>query len=119
MIETDNTGGAPAKQTSYSYLGGMAWAKSEDEFTKAKHRTYSDRRGYGRVRTVTGTADDTRTRSEARYFRGIDGAKVADSEGTQVTDRPQFAGMTREEATFDGVGGKLLEATSSTPWRSA
>ncbi|MEU5833054.1 RHS repeat-associated core domain-containing protein [Streptomyces diacarni] len=119
VIETDNTAGAPAQQTSYSYLGGMAWAKDEDEFTKAKYRTYSDRRGYARVRTVTGTADDVRTRTEARYFRGIDGAKVADSEGTEVTDRPQFAGMTREEATFNGVDGKLTEAASYAPWRSA
>ncbi|MDJ1136864.1 RHS repeat domain-containing protein [Streptomyces iconiensis] len=119
VIETDNTAGAPAQHTSYTYLGGMAWAKDEDEFTKAKHRTYGDRRGYARVRTVTGTADDTRTRSEARYFRGIDGAKVVDSEGHEVTDRPQFAGQTREEATFDGINGKLTEATSSTPWRSA
>ncbi|MEW2458597.1 RHS repeat domain-containing protein [Streptomyces albus] len=119
IIETDNTAGAPARHTSYTYLGGMAWAKDEDEFTKAKHRTYSDRRGYARVRTVTGTADDTRTRSEARYFRGIDGAEVPDSEDVEVTDRPQFAGMTREEATFDGVDGKLIEATTSTPWRSA
>ncbi|WP_051845805.1 RHS repeat-associated core domain-containing protein [Streptomyces sp. NRRL F-5053] len=119
VIETDNTAGAPAQHTTYTYLGGMAWAKDEDEFTKAKHRTYSDRRGYARVRKVVGTADDTRTRSEARYFRGIDGAKVADSEGVEVTDRPQFAGMTREEATFDGVDGKITEATSSIPWRSA
>ncbi|WP_307866104.1 RHS repeat domain-containing protein [Streptomyces smyrnaeus] len=119
VIETDNTAGAPAKQTAYTYVGGMAWAKDEDEFTKAKYRTYSDRRGYPRVRTVTGTTDDTPTRTEARYFRGIDGAKVADSEGVEVTDRPEFAGMTREEATFNGVEGKLTEATSYTPWRSA
>ncbi|WP_432109812.1 RHS repeat-associated core domain-containing protein [Streptomyces sp. AA1529] len=119
VIETDNTADAPAEQTTYTYLGGMAWAKNEDEFTKAKYRTYSDRRGYARVRTVTGTTDDVPTRTEARYFRGIDGAEVADSQGTKVTDRREFAGMTREEATFDGVGGKLLEATSYIPWRSA
>ncbi|WP_233221495.1 RHS repeat-associated core domain-containing protein [Streptomyces carminius] len=119
MHEVDNTGGAPAVQTAYKYLGGLGWTKSEDEFTKPEHRTYDDRRGYGRVQVIGGTTDDSRTLTETRYFRGIDGAQVADSEGTEVTDRRAFAGMTRETATYNGVGGALVSATSHTPWRSA
>jgi RHS repeat-associated protein len=119
ITEVDNTGGAPAKQTAYKYLGGLTWAKSEDEFTKAEHRTYGDRRGYGRVQVIGGTTDDQQTLTESRYFRGIDGAQVADSEGTEATDRRAFAGMTRETATYNGVGGDLVTATSYTPWRSA
>ncbi|MFF2852017.1 RHS repeat domain-containing protein [Streptomyces sp. NPDC058001] len=120
ILEADNTGGAPVKQTDYSYLGGMAWAKEEDEFSQAKYLTYGDRRGYGRVQVRTGApASDKQTLKEYRYFRGIDGATVADHEGTAVTDHPAFAGMTREEATFNGDGGKLEATTSYEPWRSA
>ncbi|MBB1254397.1 RHS repeat protein [Streptomyces sp. OF3] len=119
VLEADNTGGAPVKQTSYRYLGGLAWAKGEDEFTKPKHRTWGDRRGYGRVQVIVGTTDDKQTLTETRYFRGINGAAVADGEGKTVTDRPEFAGMERETATYNGVGGDLVEAASYTPWRSA
>ncbi|WP_307865575.1 RHS repeat domain-containing protein [Streptomyces montanisoli] len=120
VIETDNTGGAPAKETDYSYLDGLGWAKAkDDEFTKAKYLTYGDRKGYGRVQVRTGAGSDPVTLKEYRYFRGIDGAEVKDHEGVAVTDREQFSGMTREEATFDGDGGKLLSTTSYTPWRSA
>ena len=97
----------------------MAWEKSKDEFTKPDRRTYGDRRGYGHVRVITGTTDDVQTRTETRYFRGIDGQDVADSEGKTVTDREAFAGMTREKITYDGVDGKIINATSYTPWRSA
>ncbi|MGA6172908.1 RHS repeat domain-containing protein [Streptomyces sp. NPDC012600] len=120
ILETDRTGGAPAKQTDYAYLDGMAWAKAkDDEFTDAKHLTYGDRKGYGRVQVRTGVAPDKRTLKEYRYFRGIDGASVKDSEGVSVTDREAFAGMTREEATYNGDGGKLESTTSYEPWRSA
>ncbi|MEV1092860.1 RHS repeat domain-containing protein [Streptomyces microflavus] len=120
VLETDITGGAPAKQTDYAYLDGMAWAKSkDDEFTDAKHLTYGDRKGYGRVQVRTGVAPDKRSLKEFRYFRGIDGASVKDTEGVAVTDRETFAGMTREEATYNGDGGKLETTTSYEPWRSA
>ncbi|MFG3304888.1 RHS repeat-associated core domain-containing protein [Streptomyces wuyuanensis] len=120
VLESDNTGGAPVKQTDYTYLGGMAWAKSkDDEFTKAKHLTYSDRKGYGRVQVRSGAGTDARTLKEYRYFRGIDGAEVKDSEGIGITDHEAFAGMMREEATYNGDGGSLETTTSYEPWRSA
>ncbi|WP_343242562.1 RHS repeat-associated core domain-containing protein [Streptomyces sp. SID8111] len=120
VLETDNTGGAPAKRSDYTYLGGMGWTKSkDDEFTDAKHLTYGDRKGYGRVQVHTGAAPDQRTLTEYRYFRGIDGASVEDHEGVAVTDREAFAGMTRSEATYNGDGGKLETTTSYVPWRSA
>ncbi|MEU0991778.1 RHS repeat-associated core domain-containing protein [Streptomyces sp. NPDC005953] len=119
VLESDNTGGAPVKQTDYTYLGGMAWTKSkDDEFTKAKHLTYSDRKGYGRVQVRSGTGTDTRTLKEYRYFRGVDGAEVKDSEGTAIADHEAFAGMTREEATYTSDGGTLETTTSHEPWRS-
>ncbi|WP_236241090.1 RHS repeat domain-containing protein [Streptomyces sp. CC228A] len=120
VLETDNTGGAPAKQTDYSYLDGLMWAKSkDDEFTKAEHLTYGDRKGYGRVQVRTGVAPDKRTLKEYRYFRGVEGAAVKDSEGIAVTDKEAFSGMTREELSYNGDGGALESATSYEPWLSA
>ncbi|MER7035402.1 RHS repeat protein, partial [Streptomyces albidoflavus] len=120
VVEADITGGAPDKESSYAYLDGMGWAKAkDDEFTDAKHLTYGDRKGYGRVQVRTGTAPQQRTLTEYRYFRGIDGASVKDHEGTAATDREAFAGMTRSEATYNGDGGKLETSTSYEPWRSA
>ncbi|MFF5443570.1 RHS repeat-associated core domain-containing protein [Streptomyces sp. NPDC012888] len=120
VVEGDNLVESPDKVTSYSYLDGAAWAKSEDEFTKAEDRVHSVNRGYGRVQTRTGAASDPRTLSESRFFRGIDGAAVQDSAGVAVTDRPEFAGQVRETATYNGDDlTKLITATSSTPWRSA
>ncbi|MCM1964802.1 RHS repeat-associated core domain-containing protein [Streptomyces sp. G1] len=119
ILESDNTGGAPAKRTDYAYLDGMSWALAkDDEFTNAKHLTYSDRKGYARVQVRTGATPDQRTLKQYRYFRGIDGAAVKDGEGTAVTDKAAFAGMTREEATYDKDGGTLETATSFEPFLS-
>jgi RHS repeat-associated protein len=119
VLESDNTGGAPAKETNYSYLGGMAWGKDEDEFAKATERTYGDRQGYGRVQVRTGApSQGKQSLEEHRYFRGITGAKVADHEGNEVTDHPAFAGMPREDAVFSGNDGTLQRTTSYTPWHS-
>ncbi|MEU9858382.1 RHS repeat-associated core domain-containing protein, partial [Streptomyces sp. NPDC047974] len=120
VIEGDNLAESPDKVTTYDYLGGAAWTKSEDEFTKAEDRVHSIARGYERVQTRTGAADDPRTLSETRYFRGRDGQAVADSAGATVTDRDQFAGMVRDVATYNGDDTtKLVSATSYTPWRSS
>ncbi|MFE7096578.1 RHS repeat domain-containing protein [Streptomyces erythrochromogenes] len=116
--EEDRVGGAPPKQTDYTYLGGAAWARAEVEFAKPEHRTHADFRGYGQVRTTIGSGTDgSRLHTENRYFRGIEGGDVADSEGNKVADQPAFSGMTREEATY--LGGKLTEAGTSVPWQSA
>lgn len=119
VIEGDNLASTPDAVTEYAYVGGAEWAKSTDEFTKAEDRTFSIARGYYRVQTREGAATDPRTFSEARYFRGVDGAAVEDSAGIAVTDREQFAGELRESATYNGDGGALVSATSYTPWRSA
>ncbi|MGX1907437.1 RHS repeat domain-containing protein [Streptomyces phaeochromogenes] len=120
VLESDNTGGAPVKETDYSYPDGMAWGKAEDEFTKAKYLTYGDRQGFGRVQVRTGApTSDKQTLKEYRYFRGIDGAEVKDHEGIAVTDHPAFAGMPRGEASFNGDGGKLETTTSYEPWHGA
>ncbi|WP_051765897.1 RHS repeat-associated core domain-containing protein [Streptomyces sp. NRRL F-5135] len=118
VLENDLVGGSPTEQTDYTYVGGAAWAKSEDEFTKAEHRTYSDYRGYGEVRTQDGNGvDGPKLDSRTRYFRGIAGAKVADFEGNEVADHASFQAMERAEITYNGA--EVVSEETSTPWRSA
>ncbi|MFB6824090.1 RHS repeat-associated core domain-containing protein [Streptomyces virginiae] len=119
IVEGDNLASTPDKVTSYAYVGGAAWDKEYGEFTKAEDRVHSVARGYALVQTRTGAASDPKMLSETRYFRGLDGKEVKDGTGTAVTDRPEFAGMVRETATYDGDDtSKLITATSSVPWRS-
>ncbi|MFF4155901.1 polymorphic toxin-type HINT domain-containing protein [Streptomyces sp. NPDC001678] len=118
VLEGDNLVGTPDTVTEYVYLDGAAWTKSTDEFTDAQDRTYSIGRGYGRVQSRTGTAQDGKTLSETRYFRGIEGKEVKDSAGVAAVDHEQFTGVVRERATYNGDGGPLVSATSYTPWRS-
>ncbi|MGW9245343.1 RHS repeat domain-containing protein [Streptomyces badius] len=119
VVEGDNLVESPDKVTAYAYVGGSAWAKNTDEFTKAADRVHSVARGYERVQTRVGAASDPKTLTQTRYFRGIDGQDVKDSTGAAVTDREQFAGMQRETATYNGDDtAKLVSATSYTPWRS-
>ncbi|MFE5709608.1 RHS repeat domain-containing protein [Streptomyces sp. NPDC056501] len=120
VLEADNTGGGLDKKTEYTYPDGMAWTKSQDdEFTQAKHLTYGDRKGFGRVQVRVGAAPFAKTLKELRFFRGIPGAAVKDTEGLTVTDHEAFAGMTREVATYNGDGGSLKSTLSFTPWVSA
>ncbi|MEU2792288.1 RHS repeat-associated core domain-containing protein [Streptomyces sp. NPDC007100] len=114
VTENDKVAGAEPKTTAYEYLDGIAWAKDTNEFTLAKHRTYSDYRGYGKVRTRTGTSN--KTLSEAVFLRGIEGAKVTDSSGATTTDAEQYAGVTLETATYDKDGGKVSASTLNRPW---
>ncbi|MEV7867978.1 RHS repeat-associated core domain-containing protein [Streptomyces sp. NPDC088124] len=115
VLENDLVGGSPTEQTDYTYVGGAAWAKSEDEFTKAEHRTYSDYRGYGEVRTQNGNGvDGPKLDSRTRYFRGVDGAKVADFEGKEVADHPAFQAMERAEIVYNGT--EVISEETSTPW---
>ncbi|MFJ6348762.1 polymorphic toxin-type HINT domain-containing protein [Streptomyces sp. NPDC092046] len=118
VVEGDNVSGTPDVVTEYSYVGGAEWAKSEDEFTKAEYRQYSEPRGYYLVQTRKGAGMDPRTLSETRYFRGIDGAEVKNTAGLAVTDRKQFTGMPRERVTYNGDGGAFVGSTSYTPWTS-
>ncbi|MGG8410479.1 RHS repeat-associated core domain-containing protein [Streptomyces sp. 12297] len=119
VLEHDGTANGTIKQTNYSYKDGMAWTKAkDDEFVQAKHLTYGDRKGYGRLQTRTGAGLEQRTLQETRFFRGITGTKVKDYENVEFTDQEPFGGMIRAEATYDGDGGDLLSTTSLKPWMS-
>ncbi|MFJ4836474.1 RHS repeat-associated core domain-containing protein, partial [Streptomyces sp. NPDC088747] len=125
VTESDPTGGAPLKETDYTYNGSPAWHYDSDNVTSpAKRKTWSQWRGYGSVTTTTGDAQSTRTKTVATYFRGMDGdkqsdgttrtAKVTDSTGTTVTDSDPLAGTVRESITYNGSAE--VSGTITDPW---
>ncbi|MFC4009048.1 RHS repeat domain-containing protein [Nonomuraea purpurea] len=126
-VEIDRTARSPWLVTDYEYAGGAAWRYSENILTKPAERTWSEWRGFGKVRVRQGDGQDTkRTLTEHVYFRGMDGDRladggrkdvhVADSEGVTREDHDQLAGMDRETVVRDGDGGKILSATVEEPW---
>ena len=124
----DNTGGFEHEQTNYKYLDSPAWAYDDSELVKPKKRTWGQWRGYGKVEVRKGLESETQSRTEYRYFRGMDGDKqpktdderpptgtprnvdVEDSQGGKVADHPALAGMVREETVYNGndwTSGKI------------
>ncbi|GAA3817900.1 hypothetical protein GCM10022226_43070 [Sphaerisporangium flaviroseum] len=125
--QIDRTGGAPDVVDTYQYLGGGAWHHDDDDgLTKEKYKTWSQWRGYGKVRVLHGDPAGQRSQAEFTYFRGMDGdelsgggtrdVKVTDSEGTEVTDAEALHGMVREEIRYDGPGGPAMSGTITGYW---
>ncbi|MFE7130735.1 RHS repeat-associated core domain-containing protein [Streptomyces sp. NPDC057638] len=134
VTETDRTGGAPDKVTAYDYLGGGAWHYDDDDgLTKEKHKTWSQWRGYGQVRTQSGGqggAAALRTQQDSYFLRGMDGdrlnrtggtksatATLDEGEGAPITDHESAAGFGYKTVQFSGPGGKVLAKTINRPWR--
>ncbi|WP_437096274.1 polymorphic toxin-type HINT domain-containing protein [Streptomyces sp. enrichment culture] len=126
VTESDPTGGAPLKETNYTYTGGGAWAyDDESPITQTKYRTWSIWRGYNTVTTTVGAASGTRSKTTALYYRGMHGDKqtsgtrsetITDSQGVSKTDSEEFAGQLREQITYNGASGQEVSAKVITPW---
>ncbi|MEV8534919.1 polymorphic toxin-type HINT domain-containing protein, partial [Streptomyces sp. NPDC051211] len=126
--EEDRNGNSPTRRTEYQFIGDPAWAfDDETEMMRPKTRTWSQWRGYERVRTYIGVAPDKRSKTETLFFRGLDGDRagpdggkksvtVKDSEGNGIADHRLYAGQTREVLAYNGEGGALEAATTYTPW---
>ncbi|MFB9512988.1 RHS repeat domain-containing protein [Streptomyces purpureus] len=127
IVEDDTTAGtgSESKTTTYEYVNGPHWRRDTSEFTLDKHRSWSDFRGYGTVRTYVGTVN--RVKTSSTYFLGMAGDTLADGTARTVakingiTDREDFAGRKAGDWTYDkdGTGGKVVEKTLYTPWESA
>ncbi|GAA3867446.1 RHS repeat-associated core domain-containing protein [Streptomyces lacrimifluminis] len=130
---TDRTGGSPDRITSYDYLGGAAWHYDDDDgLTKEKSKTWSQWRGYGRVRVMTGGEGGPsamRTQADSYFLRGMDGDRLAPSggakevsvglgtgEGAALTDHDSAAGFLYKTVSYSGPGGNVLAKTVSRPW---
>ncbi|MGW5052659.1 RHS repeat-associated core domain-containing protein [Actinokineospora sp. NPDC004072] len=116
VIQTDRIAANPSQVTNYEYLDGAAWHWDTSEFTAEADKTWSEFRGFGRVRVRTGSAGDLSgpvTMTETRYYRGMDGdrlpsgtrsASVVDTEGGSRTDSEWLRGLSFETATFEREG---------------
>ncbi|MDX8034804.1 polymorphic toxin-type HINT domain-containing protein [Lentzea sp. BCCO 10_0856] len=119
-VETDRTGGAPHQTTTYTYLDDPAWHYTEDEITPERLRTWSDWRGYKRVRVTKGN-----TQTERLFFRGMNGdrnkdgttkhATIVDSKNGSLDDWPAAQGFQREEITRNGPDGPALLTVITKP----
>ncbi|WP_308190786.1 RHS repeat-associated core domain-containing protein [Streptomyces sp. HPF1205] len=128
VAETDHTGGAPRVLTSYDYQGTPAWHYTDDDgLVTDRYKTWSQWRGYGTVRVTKGDAGE-QTLVETRYFRGMDGdhlpsgtrsASVPDTRGGTFTDSDAYAGVERQQITYNGPGGAEISDTLTDPWMSA
>ncbi|RLK60072.1 RHS repeat-associated core domain-containing protein [Actinokineospora cianjurensis] len=116
----------PRQVTRYEYLDGAAWHRDTSEFTKDTDKTWDEYRGYGRVRTHKGTADDASpiTMTEQRFYRGMNGDKlptgtrsatVTDSAGTARVDEDWLQGIEYESQQHLGQSETVVSKAFSTP----
>ncbi|WP_309505050.1 polymorphic toxin-type HINT domain-containing protein [Streptomyces sp. KM273126] len=127
VIETDLVGGSPDQVTSYTYLGNAGWRKTKpDGLTKSEYLTWSDWRGYQKVRVETsdGTNSASNTKTEHLFFQGLDGdadpdggtrsSSVTTSTGVTTADEDWRAGFEAETITYDG--DEVVSKSTTTAW---
>ncbi|MEO3802040.1 RHS repeat-associated core domain-containing protein [Nonomuraea sp. B1E8] len=129
VIRSDRTGRAPDMVTSYDYLGGAAWHFADDDgLTRTKEKTWSQWRGYGKVRVTTGGDGEPLTFEEHLYLRGMNGDRlnaaggvknvtVSDGEGGTYVDKDALAGFELKHTVHTGPGGAVHDKTVNTPWQ--
>nr|WP_158854672.1 RHS repeat-associated core domain-containing protein [Saccharothrix deserti] len=135
VIDTDRTGASSRVLTSYEYIGDAAWHFDDAEFAEPKRRTWSQWRGYGKVRTTKGAAPATLSVTETVYGRGMDGdklpgdvngdglpdgvrrASVTTSEQESIPDVARLRGFVRETVQYNN--GELVSASVNDPYLPA
>jgi RHS repeat-associated protein len=123
--ETDMT--IPSSQpvmTTYDYFGGVGWHRNDDPIISPAQRTYSDYRGYEKVRTTRGLLNDpNRIVNEKIYFRGMHGDVLpgggtrsvsVSTTGGLVTDGLWRRGLLAESRVIDPVTGNYVDYSLST-----
>ncbi|MFE3559405.1 ricin-type beta-trefoil lectin domain protein [Streptomyces sp. NPDC059193] len=120
VAEKDRVAQQPDVVTTYTYEGGAAWVKDDDELSKPELRTYSQWRGYGSVLTTTGKTENEGTstateqsQTSTRYFRGLSTkastVTVKDSTGAVDLgeDKPRYQGQVAETITYSKAGDRV------------
>ncbi|GIG34834.1 RHS repeat-associated core domain-containing protein [Cellulomonas pakistanensis] len=123
VVENPNDEVSPAVETAYRYVGDPAWHYDDNPLAPPAHRTWSEWRGYGTVDVLTGSPLEQRSHERTRYFRGMDGDRLAGGGTRQVAvdgipDQERLNGFVREEITYDGVDGPEVGGSITTPWVS-
>jgi RHS repeat-associated protein len=127
VTESDLTTGTIPVVTKVEYLTPPAWRHDEEDgLVEVGRKTWSQWRGYERVRVTKGDGTVPPTVTENTYFRGMDGdkraddttktVKVKDSTGVETTDTNALAGMLRESSTMHD--GKIADRSITDPWLS-
>ena len=127
QVTRQDLSGASTQQevTSYTYQDSPAWHYEDSSSTPVKYRTWSQWRGYSRVRTTLGASTETRSVTDSTYFRGMDGDRasvaggakvvnVTDSTGTARPDHWRLAGQVLETIAYNGAA--VVSGTITRPW---
>ncbi|GAA2842187.1 RHS repeat-associated core domain-containing protein [Kitasatospora paracochleata] len=125
------TGTTLTKSSDYSYGGGAAWHRNDNEFTDPKVRTWDDFRGYQTVTTTTGTGNSgeaPKTQQTTTYLRGMNGDLKSDGSARAASvaftpypgataqthvDDGWLDGKVMGSQQFDRAGGAVVTATST------
>lgn len=122
VAEDSRTGGPSISKTHYDYVGGGAWHYDDNIDTDAEERTWSEWRGFGKVRTTVGDANEPQTVTEKLYLRGMDGDHrtsgprdvwVTDGDDGEIEDIQALEGYTRETLLLSD--GDVVSAEVNTP----
>ncbi|GAA3651214.1 hypothetical protein GCM10022267_41890 [Lentzea roselyniae] len=108
-----------------SIANAPLWHYDENDFGDPKYRTWSQWRGYNKVRTISGdTNEPDRPVTEKIYLRGMDGDTVpggkrdawVEYDGERIEDAERLKGV--EWKTFVKNGDAVHSKTTSEPWMS-
>ncbi len=130
ISEIDRTADQPAITTRYEYStdgGGTSvlWGYDDGEFTKKKHRTYGQWRGYSQVVTQVGEPGrGVPLTTRKRFCRGLHDQPLPGGGRRNVrcptprpntfSDQAALAGSPLEEASLDG--STIVEASTTQYW---
>ncbi len=124
VTESDATGGAVTKVSSYNY-GGLAWHYDVNEVVKKKYRSYGQFHGYASVTTTLGDGvNDPKTKHVTRYYQGMSKnnsttvAELTDSAGGKHEDFDELQGKVVEDTAYQGDGGAIDSSTINAFWVS-
>ncbi|MFD1539855.1 polymorphic toxin-type HINT domain-containing protein [Nonomuraea guangzhouensis] len=128
-VQTDLTGGSPDMVTKYDYgIGHPAWHYDDDDgITSEKYKTWSQWRGYDKVRVISAANSDAPGQVDHWYFQGMDGdrlntsggkkdAEVSDGEGGTYPDHESLQGLEVRTVTYDKADGKAVSKSVASPW---
>ncbi|MFI5735934.1 RHS repeat-associated core domain-containing protein [Kribbella sp. NPDC051587] len=128
VTENDTTGRGVPVETTVEYEGTPAWRHDdEDGLVEVDNKTWSQWRGYGKVKVTKGASSAAPEVTENVYFRGMDGdlkadgstktATVKGSDGVAIPDSNTLSGAVREQTTLDGTA--VVDSAITDHWVSA
>ncbi|MGW0810913.1 RHS repeat-associated core domain-containing protein [Nonomuraea sp. NPDC002799] len=128
VTQSDRTNASPDRVTRYDYLDDAAWHFDDDDgLTKEKYKTWSQWRGYRRVRVQSGGTSGMLSQSDHYFQRGMHGDRrntdggtkpvtFDNGEGVTLTDWEALAGFEYRTEQYSGPGGRVLSKTVHHGW---